>query len=50
MCKNNRQSITVPTLFEDMIWHSHMQDNEQYKKDTKDILGWVLNHDDAIPD
>lgn len=31
------------------MWHSHMRDHENYVKDMKKILGFVLNHNDEIP-
>lgn len=47
--KERPGTITVPTLLEDFMWHSHMQDAENYKKDMKNCLGYVLNHNDEIP-
>lgn len=49
MVKSRPGKITVPTLYEDFMWHSHMTDHERYKVDTKKFLGFVLNHDDEIP-
>lgn len=44
--KNRRGKITVPSLMEDFMWHSHMRDHENYVKDMRKNLGFVLNHDD----
>ncbi|KIO17054.1 hypothetical protein M407DRAFT_246854 [Tulasnella calospora MUT 4182] len=38
----------VPTL--DLAWHSHQLRGSRYCKETKELLGHVLNHDDSIPE
>lgn len=54
ICKYNIQNktgiISVPTKCQDVIWHSHMQDSLNYKQDTIQIIGCLLNHMDDIPD
>lgn len=40
--------IVIPTLYEECMWHSHMKDNANYKKNTKRILGYVLKYDNEI--
>jgi hypothetical protein len=40
--------IVIPTLYEEFMWHSHMKDNVNYKKDTKRILGYVLKYNNEI--
>ena len=44
------KKITVPSKCQDIIWHSHMMDPLNYKKDTEAYLGQLLNHSDDIPD
>jgi len=44
MCKDNPKQLVIPTLREDFIWHSHMQDHEIYVKDTIQIFGHILDH------
>jgi hypothetical protein len=46
MCKEHPTRIMVPNKLEDFVWHSHMQDNEKYKKDVVQIIGRALNHTD----
>ena len=38
--------MIVPNKMADFLWHSHMQDNEGYKKDMTTMLKRVLNHID----
>lgn len=45
-----KKKITVPSKCQDIIWHSHMMDPENYKKDVEAYLGKLLNHSDDIPD
>lgn len=40
----------VPTLDIDLAWHTHQLKGSKYCKQTKELLGHVLNHDDSIPD
>ncbi|KAG8892279.1 hypothetical protein FRC01_014253 [Tulasnella sp. 417] len=40
----------VPTLDIDLAWHTHQLRGSRYCKETKEILGHVLNHDDSIPE
>lgn len=44
MCKDNPKQTVIPTLGEDFVWHSHMQENEAYIKDTIQIFGHILDH------
>lgn len=52
LCKHNMKNgrITVPSKCQDIIWHSHMTDPENYKKDTEAYLGKLLNHMDDFPE
>ncbi|KAG9006792.1 hypothetical protein FRB90_009736, partial [Tulasnella sp. 427] len=38
----------VPTLDIDLAWHTHQLKGSKYCKETKELLGHVLNHDDSI--
>lgn len=44
MHKFNPLSFIFPTLKEDLIWHSHMQNNQSYLLTTQDIIGKPLDH------
>jgi hypothetical protein len=50
LCSKRTKEITVPNKVADFMWHSHMQNNKAYKEDMKNVLGFVLNHMDDIPD
>jgi len=39
----------VPTIGIDLIWHTHMLTPSAYKHDCEKHIGWILNHDDSIP-
>jgi hypothetical protein len=43
-------NISVPTKCQDVIWHSHMLDPENYKKDMLNFMGKLLNHKDDYPE
>lgn len=44
------EQIVVPNKKADILWHSHMQDNEKYKVDMMEIFKKVLDHrDDYSP-
>jgi len=45
MCYETKNVIIIPTLLEDFVWHSHMQDNDEYVKNMTKIFGRVLGHD-----
>ena len=45
-----KNTILVPTLKIDTIWHAHMLDHKTYVEDTRDLLGYVLDHNDALPE
>jgi len=38
----------VPSMFVDLIWHTHMLYPEQYAADSYDLAGVILDHDDSI--
>lgn len=40
------KKTTVPSKCQDIIWHSHMMDAENYRKDVEAYLGKLLNHKD----
>jgi hypothetical protein len=44
--KNHKDKYLVPTLDIDIVWHSHMLDHRCYVADTKEYLGYVLDHND----
>ena len=48
--RDHKGRVLVPTLKQDFIWHAHMQDHEAYIRDTQRIVGFILNHDDDIPE
>ena len=50
LCNKNKGSITVPNKLADFMWHSHMQEHKSYERDTKAMLGFVLNHVDDYSD
>ena len=50
LCKENPRQIIVPSLIQDFMWHSHLQNNKLYHADTASIFGTVLDHNDTIPD
>ncbi len=49
LCKKYNTSLIVPSFKTDIIWHAHMLNNEMYATDTKNIFGYILNHNDTIP-
>jgi hypothetical protein len=46
LCRQEKTKVIVPSKLADFMWHSHMQDHEAYKEDTRKIMGEVLNHRD----
>ena len=50
LCSQNKGSITVPNKMADFMWHAHMQSHNAYQKDTKQMLGFVLDHTDDYSD
>lgn len=44
MCNRNKDTMIIPTIQEDFIWHSHLLDHNNYMKDTTSIFGKPLNH------
>lgn len=43
--KSSKEGLTIPTLGEDLMWHGHLMDHEQYLADSRAVLGRVLIHD-----
>ena len=37
-----------PTYDIDVIWHAHQTNTEEYRSDTKALLGKLLMHDDSV--
>ena len=48
--KKNPLQFIVPTYGIDLIWHTHQVNPIAYDNDTKEILGFVLPHDDSVND
>ena len=46
----NPSSFLVPCYDMDLIWHSHQVHPQDYQEDMKNILGFVLKHDDSVND
>jgi len=49
-CKQYPNKTIVPSLHEDFIWHSHMQDHQGYRADSFKKLNFILDHNDDIPE
>lgn len=50
MCRNNPNSVIVPTMIEDFMWHAHMLDSINYSDACYRIFGKLLYHNDTIND
>lgn len=50
LIKSHPGQSMVPTIAIDMIWHSHMMVPEAYTRDMITNIGYIVNHDDSIPD
>lgn len=48
--RDNPEMFLVPCYDFDLIWHAHQVNPLLYKKDTTEILGKVLKHDDSVND
>ena len=48
--KQNPDKFLVPCYDFDLIWHAHQVHPLAYAKDTRALLGKVLNHDDSVND
>ncbi len=46
----NKETFLVPCYDIDLIWHAHQVHPMAYEKDCKEILGFVLPHDDSVND
>lgn len=46
----HKDSFLVPCYDNDLVWHTHQLFPVQYRSDTHDLLGKVLNHDDSTTD
>lgn len=44
------ENIIVPTLEEDFVWHSHMNNPPKYQYDMNLIFEYLLDHNDSIND
>jgi hypothetical protein len=48
LCSCNSDEVIVPSKEADFVWQAHMQDNERYRSDMMNRLGWVLKYNDNI--
>jgi hypothetical protein len=48
--KKNPNAFVVPCYGIDLMWHTHQLNPVAYKKDTKDVLGYLFPHDDSVND
>ena len=46
----NKETFLVPCYDIDLIWHTHQVHPGIYQKETKNLLGFVLKHDDSVND
>ncbi|KAG8957478.1 hypothetical protein FRC03_010116 [Tulasnella sp. 419] len=44
----NLDAFLVPTLGIDLAWHTHQLFHDEYRKSTIDLLGTLVDHDDAV--
>ena len=44
LVQRNPQDPVVPSKLVDLVWHSHILDTEQYKRDTVRMFGRYLHH------
>ncbi|KAH9930341.1 uncharacterized protein B0H18DRAFT_1117024 [Fomitopsis serialis] len=38
----------VPTLDIDIVWHTHQLKGDEYTKESKEFVGWYVDHDDRV--
>lgn len=50
LAKEKPDTLLVPTLDVDLIWHAHMLSPEDYREDCHSLLGRLLQHDDNLPE
>merc|ERR550534_924158 len=48
--KSHPTQLVVPTLDQDLIWHTHQLDNAKYETEVRELSGIFLNHDDDLPE
>ncbi|KAK9670141.1 hypothetical protein RND81_13G180500 [Saponaria officinalis] len=48
--KTNQQRFSVPTYDIDLMWHTHQLYPDSYCKDTIELVGSVVQHNDSDPD
>ena len=48
--KQNPEAFLVPCYDIDLMWHTHQVHPFRYEQDMRDILGFVLKHDDSVND
>jgi len=48
--KSPTSNVIVPTLFVDLMWHTHMLSPFEYMTDSVFLAGCILNHNDAFSD
>ena len=46
--QQNPDQFLVPCYDMDIVWHTHQVDHYVYIKDTQQLLGRILNHDDSV--
>ena len=48
ICKKYPKEMIIPTVKEDFVWHSHLQDHHSYVNDMQNYLGYILDHQTDI--
>ncbi|KAH9832611.1 uncharacterized protein C8Q71DRAFT_879588, partial [Rhodofomes roseus] len=48
MLSSASTSYFVPTLDIDLVWHTHQLKGDGYMKDSKEFVGWYVDHDDRV--
>ena len=46
--QQNPDQFLVPCYDMDIVWHTHQIDHHSYVKETEQLLGRILNHDDSV--
>jgi hypothetical protein len=48
LMKAHKGTMLVPTLAIDLAWHSHQMLPRRYHAETRQLVGWSVNHDDDL--
>ena len=48
--KQHPETFLVPCYDMDLIWHTHQVNTIDYGRETSEILGFILKHDDSVND